>query len=223
MQRVAIARALAVEPAVLLLDEPLSALDLKLRKHMRAELRNIQQRTQVTFIYITHDQTEALTMSDRVGVMSIGLLEQVAPPEEIYNNPKTAFVATFVGENNRLKGVVTRATGGKAVLKTSLGAISCRSPENLAQRDEAIVFVRPETVLLADAAGDNGTVKCRIHNQSFEGAYLYVNLESQKGEKLVMRLNNNGNAPKIRIGESVNVTFSHGNAFKLPDRDLSDA
>ncbi len=124
MQRVAIARALAVSPAVLLLDEPLSALDLKLRHHMRAELRNIQRRTGVTFIYITHDQTEALTMSDRVGVMSIGKLEQVAEPDTIYNNPATAFVASFVGETNRFQGTISSIEGEYAVLDTSSGTFS---------------------------------------------------------------------------------------------------
>ena len=96
-QRVAIARALAVEPQVLLLDEPLSALDLKLRQHMRTELRSIQQRVGITFIYITHDQGEALTMSDRIAVMSAGIVQQVGNGSEIYNNPATAFVASFVG------------------------------------------------------------------------------------------------------------------------------
>src|SRR3982751_2554391 len=95
-QRVAIARALAVEPKVMLLDEPLSALDLKLRQHMRSELRAIQKRTNVTFIYITHDQGEALAMSDRVGIMSQGVLQQVSAPVDIYNNPANGFVASFV-------------------------------------------------------------------------------------------------------------------------------
>ena len=107
-QRVAIARALAVEPKVMLLDEPLSALDLKLRQHMRAELRAIQKRTNVTFIYITHDQGEALAMSDRVGVMSQGVLQQVGVPQEIYNRPANGFVASFVGENNVFPGRVDR-------------------------------------------------------------------------------------------------------------------
>lgn len=92
----------------MLLDEPLSALDLKLRQHMRAELRAIQKRTGVTFIYITHDQGEALAMSDRVGVMSQGRLQQVANPRDIYNNPVNGFVASFVGENNILKGTVSK-------------------------------------------------------------------------------------------------------------------
>ena len=110
-QRVAIARALAVEPKVMLLDEPLSALDLKLRQHMRAELRAIQKRTGVTFIYITHDQGEALAMSDRVGVMSQGRLQQVADPQEIYNHPVNGFVASFVGEKNIFTGEVGHVAG----------------------------------------------------------------------------------------------------------------
>ncbi len=123
-QRVAVARALAVEPEVLLLDEPLSALDLKLRQHMRAELRSIQRRTGVTFIYITHDQGEALTMSDRVAVMSQGVIEQIDDAEVIYNRPSTAFVATFVGENNPFYGRVTETTSdGYAIVETDLGQI----------------------------------------------------------------------------------------------------
>src|SRR3954452_23583699 len=120
-QRIAIARALAVEPKVMLLDEPLSALDLKLRQHMRAELRAIQKRTGVTFIYITHDQGEALAMSDRVGVMSQGRLQQVAVPQEIYNSPANGFVASFVGENNIFAGKVAEISGSAAQFQTSVG------------------------------------------------------------------------------------------------------
>ena len=112
-QRVAIARALAVEPEVLLLDEPLSALDLKLRQKMRTELRAIQQRVGITFIYITHDQGEALTMSDRVGVMNDGQLEQVGSCYEVYQAPSTPFVATFVGENNAFAGKVEKFQKGQ--------------------------------------------------------------------------------------------------------------
>src|SRR5215510_12754361 len=111
-QCVAIARALAVDPKVMLLDEPRSALDLKLRQHMRAELRAIQKRTGVTFIYITHDQGEALAMSDRVGVMSNGRLQQVADPREIYNHPVNGFVASFVGEMNIFAGSVEQTADG---------------------------------------------------------------------------------------------------------------
>ena len=119
-QRVAIARALAVEPKVLLLDEPLSALDLKLRQHMRNELREIQKRVGITFIYITHDQGEALTMSDRVAVMSDGEILQIADGKTIYDSPATSFVASFVGENNPLPGRVTKAAQERRCAKDGL-------------------------------------------------------------------------------------------------------
>jgi spermidine/putrescine transport system ATP-binding protein len=126
-QRVAIARALAVEPGVLLLDEPLSALDLKLRQHMRAELRSLQKRTGVTFIYITHDQSEALAMSDRVAVMSDGVLQQVAEPRTLYTDPATPFVARFVGESNALPGRIAGVEDGVARIETALGAFRGRA------------------------------------------------------------------------------------------------
>ncbi len=133
-QRVAIARALAVEPQVLLLDEPLSALDLKLRQHMRNELRNIQQRVGITFIYITHDQGEALTMSDRIAVMNAGVIEQVGDGKTIYDRPATAFVASFVGENNPFPGRVLRADNGTAIIETAFGALRGRNAGGLARR-----------------------------------------------------------------------------------------
>ncbi len=145
-QRVAIARALAVEPQVLLLDEPLSALDLKLRQHMRNELRAIQQRVGITFIYITHDQGEALTMSDRIAVMSDGVIQQVAGGKTVYDDPETAFVASFVGENNPFPGKVTKADATGAVIETPFGPLRGRNPKGLKAGDKAILFVRPEVL-----------------------------------------------------------------------------
>src|SRR5581483_4675198 len=143
-QRVAIARALAVEPKVMLLDEPLSALDLKLRQHMRAELRAIQKRTGVTFIYITHDQGEALAMSDRVGVMSQGVLQQVGTPNEIYNAPRNGFVASFVGENNIFPGKVIGTDGGFARFDTAFGAFHTRIGPGVDGHSMVKLYVRPE-------------------------------------------------------------------------------
>ncbi len=223
MQRVAIARALAVNPAVLLLDEPLSALDLKLRHHMRAELRNIQRRTGVTFIYITHDQTEALTMSDRVGVMSIGTLEQVAEPDVIYNTPATAFVASFVGETNRLLGTISNVDSEYAVLNTAIGQLSCKNPQQLSQGEDATIFIRPETVFLTKESSAPNLLTCGIKNLSFEGAYAVVTLKTEQKQLLTMRLNNDGTAPKIKVGENVTVTYNRENAFVLKNGDTSSA
>src|SRR5262245_17928033 len=177
-QRVAIARALAVEPAVLLLDEPLSALDLKLRQHMRAELKAIQRRTRVTFIYITHDQGEALTMSDRIAVMSRGRIEQVGAPEEIYGRPATAFVASFVGESNKLRGRVAERRDGLGAVDGEAGRIWARGA--LAPGDEAIVFVRPEC-MRADGNGGNA-IACKPLRRDFEGAFVNLFCDSAVGE-----------------------------------------
>ncbi|MDP7564483.1 MAG: ABC transporter ATP-binding protein, partial [Arenicellales bacterium] len=153
-QRVAVARALCAEPEVLLLDEPLSALDLKLRQHMRTELRAIQQRAGITFIYITHDQGEALAMSDRVAVMRQGTIDQVSDGTIVYDRPETAFVASFVGENNAFPGRVIEVTQGVASVQTKSGMlyaqVSAVSP--LTSGDAGIVFVRPESVRFADSS-----------------------------------------------------------------------
>ena len=133
----------------LLLDEPLSALDLKLRQHMRAELKEIQRKTSITFIYITHDQGEALTMSDRIAVMNGGRIEQVAATEEIYDHPATPFVATFVGEQNVFRGRIAAIDNGVAKVDTSSGTFTGLHKGTLNQGDEALVFVRPERMGIA--------------------------------------------------------------------------
>lgn len=223
MQRVAVARALAVNPAVLLLDEPLSALDLNLRQHMRAELRNIQRRTGVTFIYITHDQTEALTMSDRVGVMSIGKLEQVSTPDIIYNNPATAFVASFVGESNRFKGTINSIDGEFAIVNTAIGPVSCKNPQQISKGEEVTMFIRPETVFLTQKSDVSNLVACDIQNLSFEGAFAVVTLKTKQGQLLTLLHNNDGTSPWIKVGDHVKVMFSRENAFLLTNGDSSSA
>ena len=178
-QRVAIARALAVEPQVLLLDEPLSALDLKLRQHMRRELRAIQQRVGLTFIYITHDQGEALTMSDRVAVMNRGRIEQVGAPRAVYDDPRTAFVAGFVGETNVIPGRVAGTGDGAATLDTPLGPLRGRNPRGLAAGDSAALFVRPELLrpeLLRTDAEHENRLDARVVSIAYEGSVTHVAL-----------------------------------------------
>lgn len=224
MQRVAIARALAVEPAVLLLDEPLSALDLKLRRHMRSELRKIQRRTGVTFIYITHDQGEALTMSDRIGVMSMGLLEQVGEPDLIYNQPETAFVASFVGENNMLRGTVSRLENGIATFDTDSGLIRCCNPKQLGPGAQSTAFVRPETIFIANGSSGNANLlDCRVTSKSFEGAYANIGLEAGGGQRLTMRLNNDGSSSQIDCGARLRVAFRPENTLLLSGGEYTDA
>lgn len=169
-QRVAIARALAIQPDVLLLDEPLSALDLKLRQHMRAELRALQKRTGVTFFYITHDQSEALAMSDRVAVMNAGTLQQVGTPHELYSRPKTRFVAEFVGETNLFSGRVSAIENDIAVLECPEGRFAGRSTPGLRIGGQATLYVRPEALRIGDDGCDND-LSLSAQRYDFEGAF----------------------------------------------------
>jgi spermidine/putrescine transport system ATP-binding protein len=208
-QRVAIARALAVEPEVLLLDEPLSALDLKLRQHMRAELRAIQQRTGVTFVYITHDQSEALAMSDRVAVMSQGRVEQVGISSEIYNNPATAFVASFVGENNLFDGRVVAVRDGEAQIETAFGPLTGLNPGRLQVGDEALLFVRPERLRLKPpSSGSYNTFASTVVGEVFEGILVNISLTNPTGPPVTLTMLNDGEVPAIREHSRLDVHFA---------------
>lgn len=224
-QRVAIARALAVEPEVLLLDEPLSALDLKLRQHMRTELRTIQQRVGITFIYITHDQGEALTMSDRIAVMSAGIVQQVGNGTEIYNDPATTFVASFVGENNAFEGKVSRAEGKYAVIDTSFGPLRGTNNRGLAAGDQAYIFIRPEALKPAGSidTSDDTSFESEILKEEFEGSFLHVFLRSEKDQRpITMALINDAGIERHTPGNILGVTFDPDFAVALPAGELAD-
>ncbi len=219
-QRVAIARALAVEPQVLLLDEPLSALDLKLRQHMRNELRAIQQRVGITFIYITHDQGEALTMSDRIAVMSDGVIQQVAGGKAVYDDPETAFVASFVGENNPFSGRVTRADTTGAVLETAFGPLRGRNPKNLKAGDKAILFARPEVLKLGKGAAD-ATFVTEVLNVAFEGNATHVFLKGAAKKDITITIGRHGGAEIPVKGSLAAVSFDPAHAIVLPDGTMA--
>ena len=226
-QRVAIARALAVEPRVLLLDEPLSALDLKLRQHMRAELKAIQRKTGITFIYITHDQGEALTMSDRIAVMSAGRIQQVADPVTLYRSPATGFVASFVGENNRLEttllerqGEHVRLDGG--ALGTLAGRVAASS--GLERGDPAALYVRPEHLRPAQEGEAEGPVlAATLQAVHFEGAWVVLEarldatgalLKVQLGHEMSRRY-----ADALSVGQAMRFCYDPEDAVVLPDDD----
>lgn len=170
-QRVAIARALVNNPEVLLLDEPLGALDLQLRRAMQIELKHLQKKLGITFIYITHDQEEAINMSDRIAVMKDGRIEQIGTPDEIYNHPKTSYVATFVGNANILHGVAESIQGENAIVKIGNDRVIVKletsqqdtedtgGKQHLAAGEKVTLAVRSENILLQEAAviGDTGT------------------------------------------------------------------
>ncbi len=164
-QRVAIARALAVEPRVLLLDEPLGALDLKLRKDMQVELKNIQKRMGITFIYVTHDQQEALSMSDTIVVMNGGKIQQIGTPIDIYNEPKNAFVADFIGESNILDGVMLNDFKAKFS-----GAVFQCLDKGFAVNESVDIVVRPEDVDVVPV--EEGTISGVITSNTFKGVHF---------------------------------------------------
>ena len=214
-QRVAIARALAVEPKVLLLDEPLSALDLKLRQHMRAELRDLQKRTGVTFIYITHDQSEALAMSDRVAVMSAGLLQQVATPRELYDNPATPFVARFVGETNAIPGRITAIDGGTATLETGLGPLHGRAGPGATVGQTGTLYIRPEA--LTPGGGQTNNLPAIIERVDFEGAFALVHGRFDDGAALAVSVPSTRLSDAPEPGARADFSFAPGNGVVLAD------
>ncbi len=216
-QRVAIARALAVEPKVMLLDEPLSALDLKLRQHMRGELRAIQKKTDVTFIYITHDQGEALAMSDRVAIMSAGVLQQVGTPSDIYNQPANGFVASFVGENNLLPGQVVGLENGYGRVHTPSGSFLARLGPGITVGSMAKLYVRPENARLsADAAAGN-SIPIKISDVAFEGSFINVHAYDSEGRAHMVQMRNDPGMPIPAIGDRLSLAFAPDNAVVLAD------
>ena len=200
-QRVALARALVIEPNLLLLDEPLSNLDAKLREEMQGELRDIQERTGLTTILVTHDQSEAMALSDRVVVMNKGAIEQVGPPEAAYQVPATHFVAGFLGRTNTLEGVCD----GTAVTVRDLRWT--RVEDGLS--GPILVAVRPERVTFSDA-GLAGTVRKRV----FQGSQWFFDVESEAGTMVVLAPNDSRQLP--RIGETVRLAWQAEDMRILP-------
>ena len=217
-QRVAIARALAVEPKVMLLDEPLSALDLKLRQHMRSELRAIQKRTNVTFIYITHDQGEALAMSDRVGIMSRGVLQQVSTPMEIYNNPANGFVASFVGENNKFSGKVAAIEGETARFDTAQGSFRTRLGPGIVLGDTAKLYVRPEyAVLEANPTPGWNSIPVEVQEVAFEGNFIQIHVQDARGALHMVQVRNDPSVAPPTPAARLNLSFPAERAVVLAD------
>lgn len=183
-QRVAIARALINRPRVLLLDEPLGALDLKLRKQMQLELKRLQKKLNITFIYVTHDQEEALTMSDRIAVMHDGIIDQLASPTEIYEHPATKFVATFIGETNIYDGCITRIEDGIAVMTLENGAVSVKCPEDFSLLEYATISVRPEKMKFAASPVEGFELEAQVKDYIYVGSVLKCIVSLPNGNEL---------------------------------------
>ena len=222
-QRVAVARALCAEPEVLLLDEPLSALDLKLRQHMRTELRVIQQRAGITFIYITHDQGEALTMSDRIAVMRQGVIDQISDGTTVYDHPETAFVASFVGENNFFPGKVSKIVEGIASVETKSGLLQARvsTASPVSSGDEAIVFVRPEAIRFSNGEASPNYLEATVTHQEFEGHFWHLVLQTDSGSRIRMSVMNDGDSETQAVGSRISLSFIAQAAVVLAKGELA--
>ena len=218
-QRVALARAVVLEPEVLLLDEPMAALDLKLRQEMRVEVKNLQERLGITFVFVTHDQEEALVMSDRIAVMNRGRVEQVGPPEALYDRPRTRFVADFLAVRNLLRATVVSVGSGTAALRTRGGA-SLHAADDGGFHQGATVWVgiRPERMRLDTGSGDganalSGTLEDEIYLGDRTDWRVRV------GEETLTVAEAGAMARARRRGEAVTVSFPPGAVLRLEEAE----
>nr|WP_253201925.1 polyamine ABC transporter ATP-binding protein [Clostridium sp. DSM 17811] len=188
MQRVAIARAIVNKPKVLLLDEPLGALDLKLRKQMQLELKHLQKILGITFVFVTHDQEEALTMSDRIVVMNSGVIEQIGTPEELYEHPRTKFVATFLGETNILEGEIIKLKENEVLLKLYEEEDIIRIPNhNYSLGDKFIVSVRPERIKIKEAVEEGDVwLICKFKEIIYVGSTIKVIMLLKDNKEIIV-------------------------------------
>lgn len=221
-QRVALARALIKKPKVLLLDEPLGALDKKLREQMQLELRDLQREVGITFVFVTHDQEEALTMSDRIAVMADGKALEIEAPAALYERPKTPFCADFLGTMNFFKGKVQSIGGGEAVVQTEdMGLVSSKGPNmDFNTGDEVIVAIRPENVEISTqkpSAGNAAQGKVRASAFLGDRAHVYVNVEGRKEPVLTAMQNLGGAASRMgHEDHDIWLTWAEESVVLLP-------
>lgn len=222
-QRVALARSLIVEPKVLLLDEPLSNLDLRLRQQMRVEISQIQKELGVTTIFVTHDQTEALTMGDRIALMNRGLIEQVGTPIELYESPRTEFAAQFVGETNFFQGVVSSIDGVKANVVTKSG-LSLRIEDNvpgLTEGSKISISIRPDRVRICtgDSQRQEGnTYTGRIYLKAYLGTHVRYHIQLDDENKIFVDTPAMPGEPEYAVGDEVEVSWDADNGMCFPSK-----
>jgi spermidine/putrescine transport system ATP-binding protein len=226
-QRVALARALVNYPSALLLDEPLGALDLKLRHVMQFELKRIQREVGITFVYVTHDQEEALTMSDRIAVMNAGNVEQIGTPPEIYDRPASVFVAGFIGQANLWHGRHTGRSNRDYVEIDVLGTTLRARPGDTAIESggKATLMVRPERVRVAmePQSGDLTAVPATVTDLTFQGPVVRLSLAASDGSPVVAHVGAEQDLPLLRPGDQVYVGWSPDASLVLPAADIPTA
>ena len=214
-QRVALARALAPSPKVLLLDEPLSALDLKLRQAMRVELKQIQEETGITFVFVTHDQEEALTMSDRIAVMSNGELQQIGSAQEIYEQPRNQFVAGFIGETNLFDVIIEDIQEGQAICRIGDICISCIVTGSAVKGSTRQISIRPERLSFTSSPED-GQITGVVERLTYLGTDTQYLVQLNDGTKITVRSQNaRESGLNVRSGERIGLKLEKGGARLL--------
>jgi spermidine/putrescine transport system ATP-binding protein len=223
-QRVALARALVNYPSALLLDEPLGALDLKLRQVMQFELKRIQREVGITFIYVTHDQEEALTMSDRIAVMNAGNVDQIGTPTEIYDRPSTVFVASFIGQANLWSGKQSGRANRDFVEVEVLGTTLKARPGDtrIESGGQATLMVRPERVRVSMEAptGDVATVPATVTDLTFQGPVVRLSLAAADESTIIAHVGPEQDLPMLRPGDAVHVCWAPEASLVLPAADI---
>ncbi len=207
-QRIALARALVFEPDLVLMDEPLGALDKQLREKMQYEIKHIHERLGVTIVYVTHDQSEALTMSDRVAVFNDGIIQQLASPADLYERPENSFVAQFIGENNQLTGTVTELMGETALITLTGGIRVEAKPVNLGNNPvgkETLLSIRPERVVLNPKGQDIPTLTAQVQELIYLGDHIRCRMSVAGTESFIVKIPNRSENTGLTVGEKMRI------------------
>jgi putative spermidine/putrescine transport system ATP-binding protein len=217
-QRIALARALVFDPVLVLMDEPLGALDKQLREHMQFEIKALHERLGITVVYVTHDQGEALTMSDRVAVFNDGVIQQCAAPDELYERPVNSFVAQFIGENNKLPGTIEELDGQKALVRIDGGGLIDATPVNVTQKGQrTLVSIRPERVEFKPEMMPPGahTLEAEVIEVIYMGDILRAVLRVAGSDDFVMKMRNTLAQTRLKPGEKIKVGWHPQDARAL--------
>jgi len=217
-QRIALARALVFDPGLVLMDEPLGALDKQLREHMQFEIKHLHESLGITVVYVTHDQGEALTMSDRVAVFNDGRIQQLASPADLYERPENSFVAQFIGENNKLNGTVEELGGGKALVRLTTGELIAATPVNVtAKGQQTLVSIRPERVEYKPEMMPEGahTLMAEVLEFIYMGDLFRTRLRVAGSDDFVIKARNTAGQQMLVPGEKINIGWAPHDARAL--------
>ena len=205
-QRVALARALVFEPDLVLMDEPLGALDKNLREQMQYEIKHIHENLGMTVVYVTHDQTEALTMSDRIAVFNDGIIQQLAPPNELYEKPENAFVAEFIGENNRLQGTIKETKGSSCLVAVEDNLISATNVNEQAKGSIVTLSLRPERIILNPKVGaDMNIFEAEVLELIYLGDHIRCRMNICKNDDFIVKISNDHTSNSLNKGDVVTI------------------